>query len=316
MESKEDFKVLLLVVWHTSLFSLGWSGFRRLSRPVELILGWLEEKSEFSWHFLRRVFLSIVLIDLVLAGDNAGGHRLGRLKASTGKQRRTGNHLRKPGRRWLAGGPLPSLVAQLLTISFHLIYWGGILIPGGSLLNSLLKAPPRTNSRKEATTFWQAIRVIVIADPDHEHGQHPGRSRGLARGISSSFLFGLASEHPFVVLPAPSSPCSWINTRSSSWIGAASWAGRRGDDHHRRVGSREKLLPALYLKYACEIIGAVGVLVGGQIIHAMEDRPSMLKLRTRGLNQPIRFSNSLVDIHSRFCQMGTVYFHERAAHLF
>ena len=155
-------------------------------------LGWLGQIA-FTWEFFAAV-MSIVLIDLVLAGDNAVVIAMA-VRNLQGKRRQLGIILG-------AGGAVvirvlcTFLVAQLLNLSFVKLVGGAVIIwIGVKLLTDCSKEECR---ERECGSLWQALWVILVADLSM------GVDNMLAVGAASHgnlflLLFGLALSIPFVV---------------------------------------------------------------------------------------------------------------------
>jgi len=156
-------------------------------------LGWLGQIA-FTWEFFAAV-MSIVLIDLVLAGDNAVVIAMA-VKNLPGKTRRWGVTLG-------AGGAVvirvicTFLAAQLLTMSFVKLIGGALII--WIALKLLTDGTKGEECReRECGSLWQALWVILVADLSM------GIDNMLAVGAASHgnlllLLFGLALSIPFVV---------------------------------------------------------------------------------------------------------------------
>jgi YjbE family integral membrane protein len=216
-------------------------------------------KIEFTWDFCVG-FLSIVLIDLVLAGDNAVVIALA-VKNLHGKQRRTGI-IFGAGAAVALRVVLTFFVAQLLQISFIKLI-GGILILWIAI-KLFIEGAPEDKFQKEATTFWQAIRVIVIADIIMSTDNILAVA-GACKGNFFLLLFGLALSIPFVVFTSSLLSMLMDKYPFIVWIGAGV-LGRVGGEMIITDPWVEDLIhPSTALKYACEIIGIVGVLAGSKL---------------------------------------------------
>ena len=177
-------------------------------------MGWLGS-IEFTWAFLYAV-MSIVLIDVVLAGDNAVVIAMA-VKNLTGRQRRWGIILG-------AGGAVvvrvlcTFLVAQLLVMKYVKLAGGIVII--WIAIKLLTDAAEEHGDQKEAASLWQALWIIIVAD------MSMGIDNMLAVGAASHgnmflLLFGLGLSIPFVVLM--SNMLSKLMDRYPIilWIGAA-----------------------------------------------------------------------------------------------
>jgi len=154
--------------------------------------GWLGHIA-FTWEFLVAV-MSIVLIDLVLAGDNAVVIAMA-VKNLPGKQRMWGIALG-------AGGAVvvrvicTFLVAQLLNMPFIKLVGGAVII--WIAVKLLTEGAGEECKDHECGSIWQALWIIIVAD------MSMGIDNMLAVGAASHgnlflLLFGLLLSIPFVV---------------------------------------------------------------------------------------------------------------------
>ncbi len=154
--------------------------------------GWLGHIS-FTWQFFTAV-CSIILIDLVLAGDNAVVIAMA-VKNLPGKQRLWGIAMG-------AGGAVvvrvvsTFLVAQLLNIQFIKLVGGAVII--WIAVKLLTEGANEECQERECGSLWQAIWIIIVAD------MSMGIDNMLAVGAASHgnlflLLFGLVLSIPFVV---------------------------------------------------------------------------------------------------------------------
>lgn len=214
---------------------------------------------DFTWEFCVG-FLSIVLIDLVLAGDNAVVIALA-VKNLHGKQRRIGI-IFGAGAAVALRVVLTFFVAQLLQISFIKLL-GGILILWIAV-KLLVEGAPEEKFKKEATTFLQAIRIIVLADIIMSTDNILAVA-GACKGNFFLLLFGLALSIPFVVLTSSLLSKLMDKYPIIVYIGAAV-LGRVGGEMIMTDPFTVKLIePGKVLQYSVEVIGAVGVIVVGKL---------------------------------------------------
>ncbi len=155
-------------------------------------LGWLGQVT-FTWGFFVAV-MSIVFIDLVLAGDNAVVIAMA-VRNLPGKQRLWGIALG-------AGGAVvvrvicTFLVAQLLNMPLIKLVGGAVII--WIAVKLLTEGADEECKERECGSIWQALWIIVVAD------MSMGIDNMLAVGAASKgnlllLLFGLALSIPFVV---------------------------------------------------------------------------------------------------------------------
>ncbi len=171
---------------------------------------------EFTWAFFSAV-MSIVLIDLVLAGDNAVVIAMA-VKNLPGRQRTWGITLG-------AGGAVvirvlcTFAVAQLLVMPYVKLIGGAVVI---WIAVKLLTqgAADESHAHREAAGLWQALWIIIVADLSM------GIDNMLAVGAASHgsmflLIFGLGLSIPFVVFM--SNLLSRLMDRFPIilWIGAA-----------------------------------------------------------------------------------------------
>ena len=155
-------------------------------------LGWLGQVT-FTWGFFVAV-MSIVFIDLVLAGDNAVVIAMA-VRNLPGKQRLWGIALG-------AGGAVvvrvicTFLVAQLLNMPLIKLVGGAVII--WIAVKLLTEGADEECKERECGSIWQALWIIIVAD------MSMGIDNMLAVGAASKgnlllLLFGLALSIPFVV---------------------------------------------------------------------------------------------------------------------
>jgi YjbE family integral membrane protein len=154
--------------------------------------GWLGHIA-FTWQFLFAV-LSIVLIDLVLAGDNAVVIAMA-VRNLPGKQRMWGIAL-GAGAAVVIRVIATFMVAQLLNMQFIKLVGGAVII--WIAVKLLSEGAEDTCEDKECGSIWQAVWIIIVAD------MSMGIDNMLAVGAASHgnlflLLFGLVLSIPFVV---------------------------------------------------------------------------------------------------------------------
>ncbi len=177
-------------------------------------LGWLGHIS-FSWTFLSAV-LSIVVIDLVLAGDNAVVIAMA-VKNLPERQRRWGILLGSAG-AVVVRVAATFLVSHLLALQYVKLAGGAVII--WIAIKLLTDASEADHPCKQAAGLWQALWVIVLAD------MSMGIDNMLAVGAASHgnlclLLFGLVLSVPFVVLMSGLLSRLMDRYPIILWIGAA-----------------------------------------------------------------------------------------------
>jgi YjbE family integral membrane protein len=154
--------------------------------------GWLGHIA-FTWEFLVAV-MSIILIDLVLAGDNAVVIAMA-VRNLPAKQRLWGIAL-GAGAAVVVRVVATFLVAQLLNIQFIKLVGGAVII--WIAVKLLSEGADEECEDKECGSIWQAVWIIIVAD------MSMGIDNMLAVGAASHgnlflLLFGLVLSIPFVV---------------------------------------------------------------------------------------------------------------------
>ena len=218
-------------------------------------LGWVS----FDYTFLSAL-LSIILIDLVLAGDNAVVIALA-VRNLPGKQKRWGIILG-------AGAAVGLRVvctffaAQMLRVMF-LKFIGGALILWIAV--KLLTQEHADENVSAASNLWQAVKLIVIADIVMSLYNMLAVA-GASKGNAFLLLFGLGLSIPLVVAGS-----SILSTLMAKYpvivvIGAAVLGKVGGEMMITDPWIQKSFQIPPYAVYAVEAVFAVGVVVVGKLI--------------------------------------------------
>jgi YjbE family integral membrane protein len=216
-------------------------------------LGWLGH-IEFTWIFFSAV-MSVVVIDLVLAGDNAVVIALA-VRKLPAHQRAWGVALGSGaavGVRVLC----TFFVAQLLAMPYVKLM-GGAAVLWIALKLLTQGAGQEVHGQKEAPGLWQALWIILVADVSM------GVDNMLAVGAASSgnlflLLLGLALSIPFVVFMSGMLSKLMDRYPIILWLGAAV-LGRVGGEMVITDPWIDGLLqPPVWVMYAVEALGVVFV---------------------------------------------------------
>jgi YjbE family integral membrane protein len=148
----------------------------------------------FDWAFFSALF-SIVIIDLILAGDNAVVIAMAVRslpKAQRGK-----------GILWGAAAAVllrviaTFFVSQMLQIQFIKLVGGALIL--WIAVKLFIEGSPEEVADKLSANLWQAVRIIVIADITMSLDNMLAVA-GASHGNLFLLLFGLGLSIPFVVL--------------------------------------------------------------------------------------------------------------------
>ena len=168
--------------------------------------------------------LAIVVIDLVLAGDNAIVIALA--------SRSLPRHLQKQAIVWGALGAIAVRSAMTLVVVW-LLKIPGLLLVGGALLIWIayrLLLPENGNGEgdkvKTAVSFWGAIQTIVVADMVMGLDNVLAVA-GAAQGSYLLVVLGLLISVPIVVWAARSCCAGSSAIRESYTSAPACWPGRQ-----------------------------------------------------------------------------------------
>lgn len=211
-----------------------------------------------NWDFVAR-FLSIILIDLILAGDNAVVIAMA-VRTLPGKQRLKGIAFGAAAAVLLRIA-LTFFAAQLLEIQFVKLL-GGILILWIAV-KLFVEGTPEEGYRA-AKTLWQAVWIIVIADITMSTDNVLAIA-ATSKGNLFLLIFGLGLSIPFVVFT--SSLLSRLMDRYPVivYVGAAI-LGRVGGEMMITDPFIIRILqPSKYLQYGVEILMTIGVVAAGMI---------------------------------------------------
>ena len=213
----------------------------------------------FSWEFFAAL-LSIILIDLILAGDNAVIIAMA-VRSLPRKQRRKGILLGS-GAAVLLRVVLTFFAAQLLQTPY-LKFFGGLLILWIAV-RLFIEGNPVEEIHREAKTTWQALWVIVVADITMSVDNVLAVA-GASKGNLFLLLFGLGLSIPFVVFTSSLLSMLMDKYPYIIYIGAAVLG---------KVGAEmivtdpvivEQFSPSKVFQYAMEALFAVGVIAIGKL---------------------------------------------------
>jgi YjbE family integral membrane protein len=211
-----------------------------------------------DWTFFLGI-MNIVIIDLILAGDNAVVIAMA-VRTLPRKQRLWGIML-GAGAAVVLRVALTFFVAQLLEISF-------IKLAGGTLIawiavKLFLEGAPEQEDR-EARSLWQAMRLIVIADITMSTDNVLAVA-GASHGNLFLLIFGLALSIPFVVFTSNLLALLMDRYPIIIYFGAAVLGRVAGEMIFTDPAVVRWLQLPTWFNYAMEVVFAVGVIVVGKL---------------------------------------------------
>jgi len=222
-------------------------------------LGQLGEISV-SWDFFA-AFMSIVLIDLILAGDNAVVIAAA-VRTLPRKQRQRGILL-GAGAAVVLRVVLTYFAAQLLQMSYVKLI-GGLFILWIAV-KLFVDGAPEEEVRQSATSILQALWVIVVADLTMSVDNVLAVA-GASKGNLFLLLFGLGLSIPFVVLTSSLLSLLMDKYPFIIYVGA----GVLGKVGAEMIFTDPVILEGIRmpepLLYGLEALFAVGVIVIGKLL--------------------------------------------------
>lgn len=239
----------------------------------------------FSWNFVLS-FLSIILIDILLAGDNAVVIAMA-VRSLPKKQRKNGIMIGAGGAAVLRI-ILTFFAAKLLSISFVRFIGGLFILWIGIKL--FVEGAPEENFKKDVKTLKQAVITIIIADLIMSTDNVLAVA-GASQGNLFLLIFGLGLSIPFVVFT--SNLLSKLIDRFPFliYIGAAI-LGRVGGEMIISDPYIIKLFqPSHIIGYLLQGAFAFGVIVAGKILLKIKGVKPSLSTEYKNLNNPFKIDN-------------------------
>ena len=222
-----------------------------------------------DWTFFTALF-SIVVIDLILAGDNAVVIAMA-VRSLPHDQRKKGIIV-GAGAAVILRVVLTFFVAQLLNVNYVKLV-GGILILWIAV-KLFIEGVPEEDQERPAATLWQATKIIVIADITMSLDNMLAVG-GASHGNLFLLLFGLGLSIPFIVFTSNLLSMLMDKYPFIMYIGAAILGKVGGemiitDPFTTRLLSdsllsADRLHPHPVLQYSVEAILAVSVIVAGKL---------------------------------------------------
>jgi YjbE family integral membrane protein len=213
----------------------------------------------FDLDFLSALF-SIVLIDLILAGDNAVVIAMA-VRSLPHDQRKKGIVF-GAGAAVLLRVVATFFVAQMLKISFIKLV-GGIVILWIAV-KLFIEGAPEEGIEREAATIAQAVKIIVIADISMSIDNMLAVG-GASHGNLFLLLFGLGLSIPFIVFTSGLLSMLMDKYPLIIYIGAAVLGKVGGEMIITDPFTAGLFSPGKALIYGVEIFFAAGVIVAGKL---------------------------------------------------
>ena len=242
-----------------SVFPGARHGDRRDRRSTLTVNPELLGNISFSWEFVAAL-LSIVLIDLILAGDNAVIIAMA-VRSLPRKQRQKGI-LIGAGAAVLLRVVLTFFAAQLLQTPYLKLV-GGLFILWIAV-KLFIEGAPGEEVHREASTIWQAMWVIMVADITMSVDNVLAVA-GASKGNLFLLIFGLGLSIPFVVFTSSLLSMMMDKYPYIIYIGAAV-LGKVGAEMIITDPIIVPLFsPPVIVQYGIESLAAVGVIVIGKL---------------------------------------------------
>jgi YjbE family integral membrane protein len=204
--------------------------------------------------------LSIVIIDIILAGDNAVV--IAMAVRSLPPEQRAKGILFGSAAAVLLRVVLTFFVAQMLMISFIKLIGGALIL--WIAVKLFVEGAPEEQGKKEAANIWQAIRIIVIADITMALDNMLAVG-GASHGNLFLLLFGLGLSIPFIVFTSNLLSILMDRYPVIIYMGAAI-LGKVGGEMMITDRFIEGLIaPNKFVQYGVEAFFAAGVIVSGKL---------------------------------------------------
>jgi len=204
--------------------------------------------------------VSIIIIDLILAGDNAVVIAMA-VRSLPSEQRKKGI-IFGAGAAVLLRVIATFFVSQLLTISFIKLVGGAVIL--WIAVKLFMEGVPDERIEKEATTVVQAVKIIVIADITMAIDNMLAVG-GASHGNLFLLLFGLGLSVPLVVFTSNLLSILMDKYPVIIYIGAAVLGKVGGEMIITDPFTVNILHPGKLLIYATEAFFAVGVIIAGKL---------------------------------------------------
>jgi YjbE family integral membrane protein len=213
----------------------------------------------FTWDFLIG-FLSIIIVNLVLSGDNAFVIALA-VRSLPGKQRRNGIVI-GVGAAIVLRVVLTFFAAMLLQIQYVKLIGGAVII--WIAVKLLMEGVPEDKLEETAKSLWHAIRIIIVADITMSLDNVLAVAAA-SKGNFFLLIFGLGLSIPIVIFASTLLVLLMDKYPIVIYIGAAVLGQVGGEMMVTDPFVIGLLSPSNILKYCVEAFFTIGVVVAGKL---------------------------------------------------
>ena len=220
---------------------------------------------QFTWEFFIG-FVSIIIINLVLSGDNAFVIAMA-VRSLSGRQRMKGIAF-GVGAAVILRIVLTLFAAQLLRIEYIKFIGGAVII--WIAVKLLVEGAPEDKIQKQAKTLWQAIWIIVVADITMSIDNVLAIAAA-SKGNLFLLLFGLGLSIPIVVFASTLLSTLMDKYPIIIYIGAAILGQVGGEMIVTDPFVVLTINPSKIFQYSVEAFFTIGVIVAGKLWIKMKE---------------------------------------------
>lgn len=213
----------------------------------------------FTWEFLIG-FLSIIIINFVLSGDNAFVIAMA-VRALSGRQRMKGIAF-GVGAAVILRIVLTFFAARLLQIEYIKFIGGAVII--WIALRLLVEGAPEDKFQRQAKTLWPAIWIIVVADVTMSIDNVLAIA-ATSKGNLFLLIFGLGLSIPIVIFASTLLAKLMDKYPIILYIGAAILGQVGGEMMVTDPFVVLTINPSKIFQYSVEACFTVGVIVAGKL---------------------------------------------------
>ena len=214
----------------------------------------------FTWEFLIG-FLSIIILNLILSGDNAFVIAMA-VRSLSVKQRMKG----------IAFGVGAAVILRIVLTFFaaHLLQIEYIKFIGGAVIiwiavKLLVEGSPEEEFQKQAKTLWQAIWIIVVADVTMSIDNVLAIAAA-SKGNVFLLIFGLGLSIPIVIFSSTLLATLMDKYPFIIYIGAAILGQIGGEMMVTDPFVVMTINPSKLFQYVVEACFTIGVIVAGKLL--------------------------------------------------